>query len=40
MMKHLAAMNIVLEVGLETYTLLDFSRTLTEPVGRNAVIVK
>lgn len=39
-MKHLAAMNIVLEVGLDTYALLPFSSALAEPAGRNAVIVK
>ncbi|KAK2613239.1 hypothetical protein N8I77_000163 [Diaporthe amygdali] len=38
MMKHLAAMNVVGESGPDTYILLPFSRSLTEPRYRNGII--
>lgn len=40
MMRHLAAMNVVRELGPDTYLLLPFSRALTFPPYRDGAIIK
>lgn len=40
MMKHLAAMNVVLKKGPDTYALLALGRALTSPVFRDGIIIR